>query len=77
MAIIGAAALIAVGIVVAALVYGRTHRGARVVGRPTATDVGLLGGELRERSAELGRLHQHVGGTGGGADVEHRNIAIH
>ena len=56
MDIIGAAALIAVGIVLAALVYGRTHPAARpaaaaVNPAPTAD----LETELRERRVALAR----------------------
>jgi ribonucrease Y len=59
MDIIGAAALIAVGIVVAALVYGRTHSGPRpaiVAAAPVATVD--LDAEMRERRSELGRREE-------------------
>src|SRR5205807_128935 len=60
MEIIGAAALIAVGLVFAALVYGRTHRTAgtgaqRRTGSPEQTDR-----ELAERSAALARREDAV-----------------
>jgi ribonucrease Y len=59
MDIIGAAALIAVGIVVAALVYGRPHSGPRpavVAAAPVATVD--LDAEMRERRSELGRREE-------------------
>jgi ribonuclease Y len=59
MDIIGAAALIAVGIVVAALVYGRTHRGARpVLATPAPPDSAAAEAELRERRTELARREE-------------------
>jgi ribonuclease Y len=54
MAIIGAAALIAVGIVVAALVYGRTHPGPRTaIAIPGASDLAVIDPDLVERRKEL------------------------
>ncbi len=58
MEIIGAAALIAVGIVLAALVYGRTHASARpaaVAAAPAVPPTAELEAELRERRTELAR----------------------
>jgi ribonuclease Y len=59
MAIIGAAALIAVGIVVAALIYGRSHHGARTaLAVPAAADAAVLETELRDRRTELARREE-------------------
>ncbi|HWK17597.1 MAG TPA: ribonuclease Y [Solirubrobacteraceae bacterium] len=58
MEIIGAAALIAVGIVLAALVYGRTHAAARpaaAAASPAPAPTAELETELRERRTELAR----------------------
>ena len=55
MEIIGAAALIAVGLVIAALVYGRTHRGPAVAGRADADGAERAPGELAERTAAIAR----------------------
>jgi ribonuclease Y len=56
MQIIGAAALIALGIVIAALVYGRTHRGPRAAfATPGPTDTAGAEAQLRERRDELAR----------------------
>jgi ribonuclease Y len=56
MEIIGAAALIAVGIVLAALVYGRAHPAARpAVANPAPVPTAALETELRERRSELAR----------------------
>ncbi len=56
MEIIGAAALIAVGIVLAALVYGRAHPAARTaVANPAPVPTAELETELRERRSELAR----------------------
>jgi len=56
MEIIGAAALIAVGIVLAALVYGRTHAAARpAAGAANPAPTAELETELRERRTELAR----------------------
>jgi ribonuclease Y len=60
MAIIGAAALIAVGIVVAALVYGRNHRGAPAPAVAGAADVTVLETELRERRIDLARREESL-----------------
>jgi len=60
MAIIGAAALIAVGIVIAALVYGRTHHGSGAASASPA-EVAALEGELRQRRAELAERESDVG----------------
>ena len=59
MAIIGAAALIAVGIVVAALVYGRTHHSPRsAVAIPAAAEVAVIDPEQLERRTELARREE-------------------
>ncbi len=56
MDIIGAAALIAVGIVIAAVLYGRTHGASPAGGeRPDAATVAALQAALTERSAALER----------------------
>jgi ribonucrease Y len=55
MAIIGAAALIAVGLVIAALVYGRTHRGGSVGRAPAANPGEDADRELAERTAAIAR----------------------
>jgi ribonuclease Y len=61
MAIIGAAALIAVGIVVAALVYGRNHRVAPAPAPAAgAADVTVLETELRERRIDLARREESL-----------------
>ena len=57
MAIIGAAALIAVGIVIAALVYGRNHRSAPTA---AAADATVLETELRERRIDLARREESL-----------------
>ena len=55
MEIIGAAALIAVGLVFAALVYGRTHRNGSA-SRPSDSGSGERGErELAERTAAIAR----------------------
>jgi ribonuclease Y len=65
MAIIGAAALIAVGIVVAALVYGRNHRVAAAAAGAAAPAAGVgdatvLEAELRERRIDLARREESL-----------------
>jgi ribonuclease Y len=55
MQIIGAAALIAVGIVVAAVLYGRTHNSHAVLGGQGAAGAAALDAELPERSAAVAR----------------------
>jgi ribonuclease Y len=62
MEIIGAAALIAVGIVVAALVYGRNHRGAPAPAAAAAgaADATVLETELRERRIDLARREESL-----------------
>src|SRR5947209_8489935 len=58
MEIIGAAALIAVGVVLAALIYGRTHGAAkRPGGDASATDRDL---QLSERGADLARREESL-----------------
>jgi len=74
MEIIAAAALIAVGIVFAALVYGRTHRaggagGQRASGNPEQTDR-----ELAERSAALARREDAVARRDAALDDERRAL---
>src|SRR5258708_4092178 len=59
MAIIGAAALIAVGIVVAALVYGRAHNSPRsALAIPAAAEIAVIDPEQLERRTELARREQ-------------------
>src|ERR1700730_2177645 len=59
MAIIGAAALIAVGIVVAALVYGRTHNSPRsALAIPAAAEIAVIDPEQLERRTELARREE-------------------
>src|ERR1700749_4679305 len=61
MEIIGAAALIAVGIVVAAILYGRSHgTGSASAERDTAATAALQAA-LRERSTALERREEAVG----------------
>ncbi len=55
MAIIGAAALIAVGLVIAALVYGRTHRAGPAGRSPEPKPGGAAERELAERTAAIAR----------------------
>jgi ribonuclease Y len=55
MEIIGAAALIAVGIVVAAVLYGRTHNPHAVLSGQGAAGAAALDAELPERSAAVAR----------------------
>jgi ribonuclease Y len=59
MAIIGAAALIAVGIVVAALVYGRTHHGPQsALAIPAAAEIAVIDPDQLERRTELARREE-------------------
>jgi ribonuclease Y len=60
MEIIGAAALIAVGLVSAALVYGRTHRTAGTGGPRASENPEQADRELAERSAALARREDTV-----------------
>ncbi len=73
MDIIGAAALIAVGLIIAALVYGRTHRTPAVAlgeaGGPAPTDR-----QLDERSAALARREEVVAGRD--AELENERQAL-
>jgi ribonuclease Y len=55
MEIIGAAALIAVGLVIAALVYGRTHRGPAVAGPVDPDGAERAQRDLGERTAAIAR----------------------
>jgi ribonuclease Y len=55
MEIIGAAALIAIGLVVAAVLYGRSHRGAPVAAERESAPAAALQAALTERSGALER----------------------
>src|SRR5581483_2043770 len=75
MEIIGAAALIAVGLVFAALVYGRTHRGAGATGAPRASgDLEQTDRELAERSAALARREDAVARRDAALEDERRAL---
>jgi ribonuclease Y len=60
MEIIGAAALIAVGIVVAAVLYGRTHSATAAPREPDTATAAALQAALAERSGALERREQAV-----------------
>jgi ribonucrease Y len=74
MEIIGAAALIAVAVVLAAFVYGRTHRPAGRVAVRGAEDVDELDRQLSERSAALARREENLVRREG--DLEHERQAL-
>jgi ribonuclease Y len=74
MEIIGAAALIAVGIVAAALMYGRTHRASQ--GTPAPTDNTAQDRERAERSAELARREEAVARREADLERERAQLAV-
>jgi ribonuclease Y len=74
MEIIGAAALIAVGLVFAALVYGRTHRAGGTGAPRAAGDPEQAQGELAERSAALARREDAVARRDDALDGERRAL---
>jgi ribonucrease Y len=75
MEIIGAAALIAVGLVFAALVYGRTHRAAPAGGPRASENPEKSERELSERSAALARREDAVARRDAELEEERRAIA--
>jgi ribonuclease Y len=74
MEIIGAAALIAVGLVFAALVYGRTHRAAGTAAPRTSGDPEPADRELAERTAGLARREDAVARRDAALDDERRAL---
>jgi ribonuclease Y len=74
MEIIGAAALIAVGIVVAALTYGRAHRGAPATREPAQEPE--LDRERMDRSAELARREAAVARREADLERERAELAV-
>ena len=75
MAIIGAAALIAVGIVVAAVLYGRMHGARPVIGITEATSVAVIDTSLPERAAALARREEALAQREAEIEREREGIA--
>ena len=75
MEIIGAAALIAVAVVLAAFVYGRTHRPARPGAARGAEDADELDRQLSERSAALARREENLVRREGELEQERQALA--
>jgi ribonucrease Y len=75
MDIIGAAALIAVGLVIAALVYGRTHRAPATGGGRGSENADGSGRELAERGAALARREDTLEQRDSALDEERHALA--